>query len=113
MGYVQILDMISRRGDFSNAALVARLILLREVLGYKGRGKQTQFAAWVGIPATTWNNYECGQTRIRDANLYKLKRKTGVTSDWVYFGDPEGLPLKIARLLLDAEDLPEDLSDAV
>ena len=112
MGYAQILDMVSRRGDFSNAALAARLILLREVLGYSGRGKQAKFASWVGIPETTWNNYERGKTRIRDANLYRLIRKTGVTSDWIYFGDSGGLPVKIARLLLEAEDLPEDLPDA-
>jgi DNA-binding XRE family transcriptional regulator len=107
MGYAQILGMISLRDDCSKEAIGQRLKMLREVLGYKGRGNQTKFAKWIGIPYTTWNNYELGLGKISPANLLKLKRKTGVTSDWVYFGDSDELPLNIARRLLPPEELLE------
>lgn len=107
MGYAQILSMISLRDDCSKEAIGHRLKLLREVLGYKGQGNQVKFAKWVGIPKTTWNNYERGIGKISPANLLKLKRKTGVTSDWIYFGDSDELPLNIARRLLPPDELLE------
>jgi transcriptional regulator with XRE-family HTH domain len=107
MGYAQILAMVSRKDDCSASAVGYRLRLLREVLGYKGRGNQKKFAAMVGIGANSWNSYEQGNSRISVINMRKLKRKTGVTSDWVYFGDTDDLPLNIARRLLPPEELAE------
>lgn len=107
MGYAQILDMVSLKDDCSQQAIGRRLKLLREVLGYKGRGMQKKFADEIGIADTTWNNYERGRAKITPLNLRKLKRKTGVTSDWVYFGDSDELPLNIARRLLPPEELLE------
>jgi transcriptional regulator with XRE-family HTH domain len=105
MGYAHILDMVSLKDDCSQEAIGRRLKLLREKLGYEGRGKQTKFASMIGIADTTWNNYERGRAKITPFNLRKLKRKTGVTSDWIYFGDSDELPLNIARRLLPPEEL--------
>ena len=107
MGYAQILAMVSRKDDCSATAIGYRLRLLREVLGYKGRGNQKKFAEMIGIDANSWNAYEHGGSRIPVDNMRKLKRKTGVTSDWVYFGDADDLPLNIARRLLPPEELVE------
>lgn len=107
MGYAQILNMVSLKDDCSQEAIGHRLKLLREKLGYQGRGDQTKFAAMIGIADTTWNNYERGRAKITPLNLRKLKRKTGVTSDWVYFGDSDELPLNIARRLLPPEELAD------
>ena len=108
MGYAHILHMVSLKDDCSQGAIGHRLKLLREVLGYKGRGNQTKFASMIGVADTTWNNYERGRAKITPQNLLKLKRKTGVTSDWVYFGDSTDLPLNIARRLLPPEELLDE-----
>jgi transcriptional regulator with XRE-family HTH domain len=105
--YAQFLSMISLRDDFSQEAVGKRLKLLREALGYTGHGAQKRFCMLIGVRETTWNNYERGRSKITQPNMLKLKRKTGVTSDWVYFGDGDELPLNIARRLLPPEDLTD------
>jgi hypothetical protein len=103
--YAQILAMVSRKDDCSARTIGYRLKLLREVLGYKGRGNQAKFAVLIGIPYNTWNACERGAQRITPEQLRLLKRKTGVTSDWIYFGDSDELPLNIARRLLPPDEL--------
>lgn len=43
-------------------------------------------------------------------DLYKFCRIRGVNFDWVFLGDPSGLPEKVSRELLRLEQQPESLS---
>lgn len=60
---------------------------------------QAEFARFVGIAPTTWNNYEKGYRRIRLEEAMKVRAKTGVTLDWIYYGADDHLPAHLARKL--------------
>lgn len=77
-------------------AIAERLRSLRETVNV---GNQRAFAEFLGISAQAWNNYEKAGRRISLDEALKVVRRTGVTLDWIYFGDERGLPLELATAL--------------
>ena len=48
------------------------------------------------------NQYESGERKITVPVTTRLKDAFGITLDWIYAGDPSGLPKRIADRLLKA-----------
>ena len=75
-----------------------RLTQLREALGL---GK-TEFAHRIGVSPQRWGNIENGTGAVglpKEVAFRIYRSVPGVTLDWLYFGDTQGLPIHMARLL--------------
>lgn len=73
-----------------------RLRQLREALDFP---TANSFAAFLDISTTRYNNIENGTPLSRDVVFRLVQRVPGLTSDWLYFGRPEGMPFELARRL--------------
>lgn len=73
----------------------ARLRKLRKTLGLT----QTDLAEKLGITQSAWTQYETGARKISVEVAAVVSRRYGVTLDWIYLGDPSGLPMRLANLL--------------
>jgi transcriptional regulator with XRE-family HTH domain len=83
-----------RQVDESTAqAIGERLRVTREVIGLK----QREFAKRAGVSATAYNQYEVGDTKPKIENAIKLREAFNLTLDWIYCGDPSGLPYTLAE----------------
>ncbi|MQY41511.1 helix-turn-helix domain-containing protein [Epibacterium sp. SM1969] len=77
-------------------AVSARLKRARLILGFE---KKTDFADYVGISKQAYGAFENGN---RDLTLHaakKLRKKFGLTLEFLYFGRTDDLPSRIAREL--------------
>ena len=81
----------------SHAAIGKRLALARTVVGTN----QEDFAGKAGIAQNTYNQYERGKKRPSIDNAMKLCDTYLLTLDWIYMGDPSGLPYRLADSLRD------------
>jgi transcriptional regulator with XRE-family HTH domain len=79
-------------------AIAKRLRATREALGIK----QAEFAERANIPNNTYNQYEQAKGRPSLDFAFKLRDTYGLTLDWIYDGDPSGLPHRIAKNLLES-----------
>lgn len=82
------------------AAVGRRLKALRLVLNKD----QKHMATLAGVTPQAWSNWENGIRRPAPDQIYKLATTTGVTSDFVYYGDRSGLPVRIADGLSSLEE---------
>lgn len=57
---------------------------------------QTELCALVGIKTNTYNQWEMGKGRPELDKAMLLCEALGYTLDWIYRGDPAGLPYAIA-----------------
>ena len=89
--------------EFSLEAIAIRLQALRAAWGYTGHGRQRAFAELMGITPQAWNNYERAGQRIGLDQALLVVRKTGVTLDWIYRGEPAGLPQQLRTQLAEEE----------
>lgn len=80
----------------SNQAIAERLKRLRKAIGFP---VQSKFAERCGISQTAYNNFETATRRMSIDEAIKIRRATMVTLDWLYEGDPRGLPLHLAEKL--------------
>ena len=88
------------KSPLSTEATRARRI--RVVAGF---GKSKDFAQYLGISETRWNNIENGQ-RISYDVFEKVRQKIpGVSVDYFWFGDTDKLSVELARKL---GELPAD-----
>jgi len=78
-----------KKSDPFREAVGMRLAQLREGKGFK---KQRHFANEIGIPEETYTKWEKGKALIPPYYVLELKRKFGITADWLYFGDESALP---------------------
>lgn len=77
--------------DELQAGFARRLILARTWRGYES---QAALARALGLrDADRISIWEQGQGFPRVMVIYKLCKILGVTSDWLLFGDPKGLPV--------------------
>lgn len=76
-------------------AVAARLVVLRRTVGMS----QGEFAGAAGIAANTYNQYEKAKSRPELDKAIQICDRFQVTLDWLYFGDPAGLPFQIADRL--------------
>ena len=81
----------------TRAEIGKRLTLARAVIG----GNQEDFADKAGIAQNTYNQYERGKKRPSVDNAMKLCDAYLLTLDWIYMGDPSGLPYRLADSLRD------------
>jgi transcriptional regulator with XRE-family HTH domain len=79
----------------SGEAIAARLILLREALGYR----QADFARRLGISYQRLSNWERNVQPLPLSGAQNVRRVTGATLDWLYNGIEAGLPRDLADLI--------------
>ena len=72
-----------------------RLIQARQALGLT----QSEVADAAGIGRNTYNQWETGAERPSLGLALKLCDTVGLTLDWIFRGDPSGLPFRIASSL--------------
>ena len=73
-----------------------RLRAVRVAAGYK---TAREFAQRIDVGESAYTNWERGERLIEPEDLRKVRDLTGVTSDYIYYGDPSGLPARLARAL--------------
>jgi len=88
-----------KKSDPFREAVGKRLRLLRE-----GKEIDTQraFAEQIGVHEDTYTKWEKGKALIPPYYVLELKRKFGVTADWLYFGDESALPRSLYTELKNA-----------
>jgi len=71
--------------------------MTREALGLTAAALCRQ----TGIKPNQWSQFvnPDHKRRITPEAVYKLRDQFGVTFDWVYDGDPSGLPARLAQKL--------------
>ncbi len=81
-------------------AVGQRLRLIRKALGNLHNNgleiPQSEMARRIGTSPSAWNNAETGDNRLGLDNAMHLCAETGVTLDYVFFGNPAGLPHALA-----------------
>lgn len=80
------------RPTWDPAVIGERLVRARLALGLT----QSELADAAGIGRNTYNQWERGKGRPGLGEALKLCDKFGLTLDWIYRGDPSGLPFRIA-----------------
>lgn len=82
-----------------SATIALRMRLVRKALGLT----QAEFSERTGLKGGALANYETGRNRPDLDAVASLIQALGLTSDWIYFGDPSALPhglwTKISALL--------------
>lgn len=78
-----------------------RLAATRRALGFDS---QIDFAAAAGMSPQALNNYEKGRSRPALDVALVLCDRFGLTLDWIYRGDPGGLPHRIATIVTRAPE---------
>jgi transcriptional regulator with XRE-family HTH domain len=86
--------MTSRRSADPTAfdQIGLRLRLTRAALGYTQTIMGTLCGATGINPAATWANYEAGYRRINIDHAQTLCGRIGITMDWIYLGNIQGVP---------------------
>ena len=88
--------MIGTEEDDLRAAFGQRLIAARKAAGFV---KQNAFATELGISSSRLSQWEAGRRTPDMFYLGKIITITGVTLDWLYFGNPSGMPYGIIQKL--------------
>lgn len=90
----------------SMAAIGRRLQITREALGMS----QVAICQLTKISPQTWNNAETGRQRLGLDSALEVSRVTGVALDWIYRGNEELLPRRIAEYIAKPKDDPKPTS---
>jgi transcriptional regulator with XRE-family HTH domain len=85
----------------SVAAIASRLRKARTALGFK---TQKEFAERVGIQSPTYNQWENAKAYPDLQLAIRLRDEYHLSLDWIYLGDPAGLPYHMVRLLSGEHD---------
>lgn len=80
-----------------------RLRILRATTGLS----QQKFATTCGLEYRQWNNFEQGSRIGIDAAM-SLAKHYGLSLDWIYLGNPAGMPYGIMEQIKATDD-PHDL----
>ena len=83
---------------------------LRQIIDALGIS-YVQAADEMGVKKNHLGNWMRGTAYPRHYELYKFCRIRGVTTDWVFLGDPSGLPERVAQPLLKLAQGPEDRAE--
>ena len=98
-----------REPDSSIEAISARIEALRLWAGFEN---QREFARESGISQTDLNHYETGRRRISLNAANQLRKRWGISLDWIFHGDLRGLDqqmrLELPSLVRD-KDEPRDI----
>jgi transcriptional regulator with XRE-family HTH domain len=74
-----------------NETAAQRVRLLRRVLGLN----QITFAKFLGVTHSTISQIEGGHRDLPIRIAGKIREKTGVTADWLWWGDSRGMPYQL------------------
>lgn len=69
-----------------------RLTETRQALGFKTK---REFANELDFLEDRYGSWENGKNMVQPECVLQLKERWGVTFDWIYFGDPTGLPVRV------------------
>jgi transcriptional regulator with XRE-family HTH domain len=81
----------------SLAEIAERLRISREALGFS----ISTMARLIGGSPPLWHNYESGVRRISLDKAFLLKARTGLTLEWIYYGDISTLPPHLSGKIQD------------
>ncbi len=84
------------RPGADHSVIARRLVRTRLALGYK---TQSALTDQIGIVSHLYNAFEKGRRRISLGVALLIYEKFGVSLDWIYCGDPSGLPASLSRKL--------------
>lgn len=87
--------------------LADRMRFIRLVFGYDN---QRHWAEHLGVSFQSWNNYEKGEDEDRRPEIdaaIKICQKTGVTLDYIYLGDKDGLTARMMAEITKVEENAE------
>lgn len=79
----------------SAKTLGKRLRLTRQALGIKA----VDICRAIEIEPNRWSQYESGSRPITMPVAIRFCEVYGITLDWIYRGDPSGLPLRLHQKL--------------
>lgn len=91
---------MDRAAPTSVKAIGNRLQATRQALGLS----QAEICRLTGIAPNTWNQWERGVGRPELDKAFELCKTLGVTLDWIYRGNPGGLPFDLAQKVLKAPE---------
>lgn len=74
--------------------IARRLELTRLALGFES---QIDFCKAIRVQKNVYNPFEKGKRRISLAVAMKIRRRFGISLDWIYCGDPGTLPTNVYR----------------
>lgn len=80
----------------STAAIARRLKATREALGYP---TQNEFAKALGVDRSSYNLFENGKRRLTNDVALKMRRKFGISLDWIFCGEVSQLPVGLIAKL--------------
>lgn len=78
------------RGDVAR-----RLMLTRQAFGLN----QAEFAEAAGLSQPQYSQFETGKRLLSLKAALNLNAKYNITLDWLFLGDPSGLPYRLADTL--------------
>jgi ribosome-binding protein aMBF1 (putative translation factor) len=78
--------------------MARRLLRTRQALGLS----QTEFCHQIGVERNVHNPFEKGRRPITLAVARKIRRRFGISLDWIIEGDPSRLPVELYGLLAEA-----------
>lgn len=93
----------------SNEEIAARLKALRAAEGIES---QADMAAALQVEFNRYNHAECGRGLSKEIALRICQRFSGVTMDWLYFGRPDFLSIRLAKSLAELGALDVDSESA-
>jgi hypothetical protein len=73
-----------------------RLKRLRKAYGFE---TSTAFAKFLDIGYVRWNAFENGAPLSREVAFLLVRKFSGVSLDWLYFGKTDAMPLELLRRL--------------
>jgi hypothetical protein len=92
--------MAKEKWQGPNCPTAKRLRQLQALLGYD---TDIAFAKFLDISASRLNNLVNGAPIGKEVAFTLVRKVPGLTLDWIWFGKPDGLPLQLARKLVEGE----------
>ena len=100
--------MKKRRPENTLLEVGERLTEVRNALNLT----QVTLCDQINVAPNTYNQWEKGRSLLDPLAASRIAKLYGVTLDYLYIGDPSGLPLHLAQKILGPMSSPSD-SDAV
>ena len=89
-------EMPKGTDDLSASEVRRRVQTVRQ---FVAGDNQTLFAKQIGVAPNRWNNIERGSPLSKDVAFRLVKAVPGLTLDWLYLGNENGLPTLLQREL--------------
>lgn len=93
-----VLDILMHDPDDSGVLtrdVARRLMLTRQAFSLN----QAEFAEVAGMSQPQYSQFETGKRLLTLRAALNLCQKYNITLDWLYLGDPSGLPYRLADAL--------------